>query len=61
MIIYLELSDTDVSNLTLLFMKTVYTQRLHTMLNPIIFINKNLKLKVSNPYFMGIHDEVKVC
>ena len=45
MIIYLELSDTDVSNLTLLFMKTVYTQRLHTMLNPIIFINKNLKLK----------------
>ena len=45
MIIYLELSDADVSNLTLLFMKTVYTQRLHTMLNPIIFINKNLKLK----------------
>ena len=45
MIIYFELSDTDVSNLTLLFMKTVYTQRLHTMLNPIIFINKNLKLK----------------
>ena len=45
MIIYLELSDTDVSNLTLLFMKTVYTERLHTMLNPIIFINKNLKLK----------------
>ena len=45
MIIYFELSDTDVSNLTLPFMKTVYTQRLHTMLNTIIFINKNLKLK----------------
>ena len=26
-------------------MKTVYTERLHTMLNPLIFINKNLKLK----------------